>query len=122
MKTFLAIVILTGLAWSALCPPSVYISGGGSPEVTGIYSPRGTSAGKMFYKISTDASDEPFGQGVFWDGGIPNSWSITDADSTVMYYSLEDVQYPWQVETWTEYNGVTPPPNVSQQNISKGKK
>ncbi len=106
--------LLFALSLWAFCPPSVCVTGGGQPEVRGVYTARGTSAGKMFYKIAADNSDEPFGQGVFWDGGIADGWSITDADSTAMYYSLEDVQYPWQVKEWLEYNGVYPVPNVGQ--------
>jgi hypothetical protein len=108
--------VILGLSIWAVCPPSVHISNGGSPEVSGIYTARGTSAGKMFYKIASDASDEPFGQGVFWDGGWANGWSITDFESTGMYYSEEDVQYPWQVKVWIEWNGLGPVPVVVVEN------
>lgn len=108
----MTILLILTLLFGSICPPSVVVSDAGSTAVYGTFTPRGTEAGKMFYKISTDPSDEPFGQGVFWDGGIAGGWSITDSDSTVMYYSMENVKYPYQVKEWHEYNGVAPMPTV----------
>jgi hypothetical protein len=88
---------------------SVAVSGAGSSTVNGTYTYRGDYEGKGYYNLvgqpdSTEASV------AVWIG---DRWIITDAFSE-LYESLEDVEFPWLVETWLVATGESPIPTVTE--------
>jgi hypothetical protein len=88
---------------------SVAVSGAGSDAANGTYTYRGDYEGKGYYNLvgqpdSTEASV------VIWIG---DRWLIIDAFSEP-YESLEDVEFPWLVETWLVASGESPIPTVTE--------
>lgn len=72
-----------------------------------MYPPAGTEGGKTYYSQSGSL----FNQSVVWEG---LQWSIYNSLSALMYYSLEDAEFPWQVSTWEIGDGAGPPPTVAE--------
>ena len=90
---------------------SVAVSGAGSSAANGTYTYRGDNEGKGYYNLvgQPDSTEESV---VVWIG---DRWQILDAFVTELYESLEDVEFPWLVETWTAANiGENPVPTVTE--------
>jgi len=103
----------TGSPTLQLTNPTV-VAGAGTAAVNGTYTPRGLWNGRYVVMIEGQEYINPGegGQSVFWTGTV---WSI-ELPSGGYYYSLDDVQYPWQVTTWLPEIGVgdLPVPTVTQ--------
>ena len=82
---------------------AVLVSGAGSTIVNGTYIESGESFGKKSYlKSETNGS-------ISWNG---SSWAIS-MPSVGIYQSFEDVEFPWQVNTWTVVSGELPVPTLT---------
>jgi hypothetical protein len=89
---------------------SVAVSGAGSGAVNGTYTYRGDYDGKGYYNL-VGQPDSTEGSVVFWNG---DRWQINDDFSSELYESLEDVEFPWLVETWLVATGESPIPTVTE--------
>jgi len=92
--------------------PSAIVAGAGSAAANGTYTERGTFMGKPYYNLVGEADDT--GQlCIRWN----DEWEILGAgtyDTNMFYYSAPNVAFPWDVVTWTEYNGSLPVPTVTE--------
>lgn len=90
-------------------PSSVLVSGAGSSAVNGTYTYRGENIGKPYYNLAGEP-DNVDQSTVVWIG---DRWQILDVFQTETYESLEDVEFPWLVETWLVAGiGPNPVPTV----------
>jgi hypothetical protein len=103
---------LSGVAGSAAAPAasSALVSGAGTAEVNGTYTPRGTNAGKAYYNLAGEP-DGTSASSIMWDGG---QWVIFTSIGDGAYFSTEDVSNPWDVSTWRVGDGVEPTPTVTE--------
>jgi hypothetical protein len=92
---------------------AVLVSGAGTSAVNGTYEQAGQNAGRNQYENES-------GVYVAWylDDFAPslpeNIWIITYPDTgAAYYYSTDDVEFPWQVTTWTAIDGIAPLPTVT---------
>lgn len=90
--------------------PAVLVSGAGTASVNGIYVPGPDVLGfSAYYK---DPS-------VPWPGGETiyqvaiGAWAIR-ADGDVQYFHIDNHDYPWLVDSWTQNAGALPIPTVTQ--------
>jgi len=90
-------------------PSSVLVSGAGSEEVNGVYTERGEFNGKPYYNL-VGQPDDLDNYNILWDG---SDWYI-NFEEVDYYFSDEDVDFPWEVTGWTESNGDTPAPTVTE--------
>jgi hypothetical protein len=86
-------------------PSSVLVSGAGSIGVDGLYVESGDFDGKKFYNLQTG------GYVIAWDS--PN-WVIRSITSITIYTSSNNVQFPWQVTSWSVASGSAPVPAVNE--------
>ncbi len=78
----------------------------GEDGCNGFWYPVGLSNGKQSYKIAGNTHSI-----CIW---IPETgWLMTDIQDDTKYESLEDVEFPWLVETWNETSGALPVPRIS---------
>jgi hypothetical protein len=89
-------------------PSSVLVSGAGSEIVNGVYTERGTQSGKPYYNLVGEPNDL-FIFSIFWSG----VWAIYEADD-IGYVSEEDVEFPWQVTSWSVANLEAPAPTITE--------
>ena len=85
-------------------PSIVLVSGAGSSEVNGLYIEAGVSDGKNFYNLQSG------GYVIAWDN--PN-WVIRNITSITLYTSNNNVEFPWQVTSWSTASGSAPAPSVT---------
>jgi len=88
---------------------SVLVSGAGSEEVNGTYTLRGESSGKPYYNLSGE-NDEVENSSISYD----SEWRIYNSGGDIEYKSDENVEFPWQITTWTDENGAQPVPTVTE--------
>ena len=84
---------------------NVSVSGAGSSGVNGPYIDAGFFGGKRFYNLQSG------GCVIAWDS--PN-WVIRNIASITLYTSNNNVEFPWQVTTWSAASGSAPVPTVSE--------
>jgi hypothetical protein len=84
------------------------VSGAGSSAVNGLYIEAGDFGGKKFYNLQTG------GYVIAWDN--PN-WVIRNIASITLYTSSNNVQFPWQVTSWSTASGSAPVPSVSESSF-----
>lgn len=88
--------------------PSALVSGAGSTDANGEYTPTGTHNGKPFFNLS---GTSPGLSAISWTG---SAWQILSAGAGVLYSSTENVASPWLVVTWTvDEDGTGPAPVVA---------
>jgi hypothetical protein len=88
---------------------TVIVSGAGSEEVNGTYIENGTVEGRPQYLFDSEGSSDV----IFW-AGASDGWIITSDDGNPYYAGPgEDVEFPWLVETWINYQGGLPVPTVT---------
>jgi hypothetical protein len=76
-------------------PSNVLVSDAGNELVNGTYTYRGINAGKPYYNLE-GLPDNPNQGAITWTG----FWYITTPAGNPGYFSMENVEYPWQVVTW----------------------
>lgn len=108
---------LTHPAVQELAAPStaqggVFVSGG---TQDGIYTKRGTTAGKDYFNLLEAPNDLGFSE-IFWGGG---KWNITDADSEFAYYSTSVVATPDLASNWKNFSDNTPA-SITVTSVSLG--
>lgn len=90
--------------------PSAIVSGAGTAEANGTYTPRGTHVGKPYYNLVGQV-DNFLASSIYWDGSV---WGITAADETTLYgQDTGDDPFPWQVVQWNTIDGAEPTPTVT---------
>ena len=82
------------------------VSGAGVSGVNGLYIEAGVFGGKKFYNLASG------GYVIAWDS--PN-WVIRTISSVTLYTSNNDVEFPWQVTTWSTASGSAPVPTVDSR-------
>jgi len=100
-------------AWSdiynsvaGLIPPSsVLVSGAGTTSSNGTYTLSGQENGKNRYVSGSNV--------INWDGSNWLIYEFVELED-VAYISSDDVEFPWQVTTWSEANGSVPNPTVTK--------
>ena len=85
---------------------NAFVSGAGSSGVNGLYIEAGVFGGKKFYNLASG------GYVIAWDS--PN-WVIRTISSVTLYTSNNDVEFPWQVTTWSTASGSAPVPTVDSR-------
>ena len=85
---------------------NAFVSGAGSSGVNGLYIEAGVFGGKKFYNL------ESGGYVIAWDS--PN-WVIRTISSVTLYTSNNNVEFPWQVTTWSTASGSAPVPTVDSR-------
>jgi hypothetical protein len=106
---------------TSLATPTTYnaviVSGAGSEISNDTYTERGEYNDKPYYirigdpdqngdNISNSAS-------IYW----VEAWIINNSSDGLLYFSEEDVEFPWLIETWTALNGIEPPPTLTPTNV-----
>jgi hypothetical protein len=89
-------------------PFGVLVSGAGSSEINGTYTETGEDNGKKYYNFLGSVSDV---SAISWTG---SQWAIWNLGASEEYVSDDDVEFPWQVTTWTENDGSIPLPTVTE--------
>lgn len=89
-------------------PEGVVVSGSGNSGANAFYTERGTSNAKPYYNIFGQ-DDDTINYSIVWTGTI---WAIKGIDNTTLYYSNDNVDYPYQVTTWLRSSGALPLPTV----------
>ena len=89
-------------------PSNVLVSGAGSSNVNGLYVDAGVFDGKKFYNLQSG------GYVIAWDAP---DWVIRSITSITIYTSDNDVEFPWQVTTWSVSSGSAPVPSVSESSF-----
>lgn len=93
---------------AAASNPSALVSGAGSTDANGEYTPTGTHNGKPFFNLS---GTSPGLSAISWTG---TAWQILSAGAGILYSSTENVASPWLVVTWTvDEDGTGPAPVVA---------
>jgi hypothetical protein len=96
---------------------AVIVSGAGSELSNDTYTERGEYNDKSYYirigdpdlngdNISNSTS-------IYW----VEAWIINNSSDGLLYFSEEDVEFPWLIETWTALNGIEPPPTLTPTNV-----
>lgn len=88
----------------------VSVYGGGTGSVTAAYNARGTEELKPYYNVIGQAGSINT-YAIVWPGV---AWTVNDSAGFEVYYSNDDVAYPWLVTTWLLGTGVAPAPTVKQ--------
>jgi hypothetical protein len=91
---------------------NVLVSGAGTAEANGPYTPRGDFGGKPYFNL-VGSPDDTDNSCIRWDP-LATAWSIFLSDSTEAYTAREDVDNPWEVSEWSEVGGESPAPTVTQ--------
>jgi len=110
---------ISGTLWArrrVVIPPAptgnMIVSGAGSVDANGVYTPRGNYDGKPYYNLlgKPDNLEEWF---IRWD----DLWRIDGdpAGDGVLYSSMEDVATPDLVTAWDVTNGQPPAPTVTAE-------
>ncbi|NDB84733.1 MAG: hypothetical protein EB127_18810 [Alphaproteobacteria bacterium] len=90
-------------------PSNVLVSGAGLAEVNGIYTYRGVYSGKPYYNL-VGYEDSINAFSIFW---FTPSWILIGTEE-VMYEAFDQsIDYPW-LGTWSNSNGIEPPPIVTE--------
>jgi len=86
-------------------PSNVLVSGAGTITSNGTYTLSGQESGKNRYVSGSNI--------INWDG---SDWLIYEGVelAEVAYFSSDDVEFPWQVTTWSEASGSGPNPTVTE--------
>jgi hypothetical protein len=90
---------------------SVLVSGAGTAEANGTYTPRGTENGKTYYNLMGEA-DNPARSAIAWDG--TTNWVILDSTGGNLYFASEDIEFPWLASAWEGNDGDPPSPTVTE--------
>jgi hypothetical protein len=109
----LSYFVHTGKSANLLTPTgNIVVSGAGSVDANGVYSPRGEFGGKPYYNLieKPDNIDEWF---IRWE----DNWIIEGdpAGDGFLYTSTEDVATPDLVTAWGVTNGLAPAPTVTAE-------
>lgn len=92
--------------------PSAVVSGAGSTAANGTYTPRGTQDGKPYYNL-VGQPDSLNNFVISWVS--TTTWQMTDFNGNPIYFSNDDVAFPW-LATWETdegQGGVPPAPTVT---------
>jgi len=89
-------------------PSSVLVSGSGSAEANGTYTETGEANGKKYYNSSGSSIEI---SSISWDG---SAWAIWNDGASESYTSTDDVEFPWQVTTWSGAEGGQPLPTTTE--------
>ena len=88
---------------------SLLVQNAGKQELNGTYNYVDINNLKPFYTKGTE--------GYYYIIWINNRWDIYDFSfnsSDPLYFSIEDTNYPWQVNSWTVVNiNNSPPPSIT---------
>jgi len=83
---------------------AVVVSGAGEASVNGFYTETGIFGEKNYYNL-VGVTNTSFDVGaITWSQGT-SAWTIWDYNNDRIYESVENVQYPWEVTTWTDVQG-----------------
>lgn len=88
---------------------SIFLQNAGKLELNGEYTFAGINEQKPFYTKGSE--------GYYYIIWINNRWDIYDFDqnSSAIYFSNENIYYPWQVMSWTASNSIyNPVPNITK--------
>jgi hypothetical protein len=88
-------------SWSSVPGPNVFVSGAGVSGANGLYVEAGVLNSKKFYNLQSG------GYVIAWES--PN-WVIRTISSVTLYTSNNNVEFPWQVTTWSRASGIAPVP------------
>jgi hypothetical protein len=77
---------------------SVIVQNGGYSQLNGIFNYTTEYNGKPYYNKD--------GYAYWFIVWIDNKWNIYDFETSIdpIYYSTQDVPYPWNVTIWTAFN------------------
>lgn len=108
MSVFTAIAASSQPAGGAAPDSSAVVSGAGTAEVNGTYTPRGTNSGKPYYNL-VGQPDNLIVASIAWQG----AWVIWGLMGDGWYFSTDDTAFPWEA-IFLEDNGDSPAPSVSE--------
>lgn len=96
-------------------PSNAVVIGAGTAAVNGTYTYRGESEGKPYYNLEGQP-DSVTASALVWQAAGPEgaAWYITNDSEGVVYDSLDDTAFPWEVVTWSDFSGDLPVPTVTQ--------
>jgi hypothetical protein len=96
-------------------PVNALVSGAGTAEADGKYTPRGISGnGKPFYNLEGQPDSEDNSAITFnsFGGGV---WQLFDADGNALYAAQGGFDFPWLASPWESTDGsYDPPPTVTE--------
>lgn len=94
--------------------PSAIVSGAGSTVANGEWTPRGTETGRPFYCPLGSPTVVPGDAGfcLYSDSGL--GWVISSDVFASIYFTPDDVNFPWLATTWNVEDGIPPAPTVTQ--------
>lgn len=93
----------------------ITLAGAGTSAINGVYIANGYINGKPFFNLTghTGGPSPELAYSVAWGINDEDEWCITSSDGSFRYTSAEDVETPWEVETWTVSTGTSPGPTIT---------